>query len=79
MKILKPIGFDDEWLTLTAIDDAGGLLIRVDLATWEKMKEQGSDWMNTTDRQDLALSLVGTWAGRATPADSPQGRLITLV
>jgi hypothetical protein len=78
MKALKPIAVDDRWLTLAAVDDTGDLLIRVDLAVWEELKEQGSDWMDTADRQDLALSLVETRAARTAPAESPQGRLITL-
>jgi hypothetical protein len=78
MKVLKPIGFDDQWLTLTAVDAAGDLLIRVDLAVWEEMKERGSDWMDTGDRQDLALSLVETRAARIEPVQSPQGRVVTL-
>jgi hypothetical protein len=78
VKVLKPIALDDRWLTLAAVDDVGDLLIRVDLAVWEQMKEQGSDWMDTADRQDLALSFVETRAARIAPLDSPQGRLITL-
>jgi hypothetical protein len=78
VKVLKPIGFDLRWLTLAAVDDAGDLLIRVDLAVWEEMKARGSDWMDSDERQDLALSFVETRAARVAPVESPQGRLITL-
>jgi hypothetical protein len=78
MKVLKAIGLDGQWLTLAAVDAAGDLLIRVDLAVWEEMKERGSDWMDTADRQDIALSFVETRAARIAPLDSPQGRVITL-
>jgi hypothetical protein len=69
----------DRWVTLAAVDAAGDLLIRVDLAVWEEMKERGSDWMDTSDRQHLALSLVETRAARVAPVETPQGRLITLL
>jgi hypothetical protein len=78
VKVLKPIALEKQWVTLAAVDDSGDLLIRVDLAVWEEMKERGSDWMDTADRQDLALSFVETRAARVAPVDSPQGRLITL-
>jgi hypothetical protein len=75
---LKPIALDSRWLTLAARDDAGDLLIRVDLAVWEEMKSRGSDWMDSDDRRDLALSFVETRAARVAPVDSPQGRVVTL-
>jgi hypothetical protein len=78
VKVLKPIALDDQWLTLDATDAEGDLLIRVNLAVWEQMKESGSDWMDSSDRQDLALSLVETRAARVAPIASPQGRVITL-
>jgi hypothetical protein len=78
VKVLKPIALDDKWVTFAAEDEAGDLLIRVDLVVWEEMKEQGSDWMDTADRQDLALSMVETRAARVAPVGSPQGRLVTL-
>jgi hypothetical protein len=78
VKVLKPLALDHQWLTLAAVDDAGDLLIRVDLAIWEEMKERGSDWINSDDRQDLAMSFVETRAARIAPIDSPQGRVITL-
>jgi hypothetical protein len=42
------------------------------------MKERGSDWMDTAERQDLALSSVETRASSGRSTNSPQGRLITL-
>jgi hypothetical protein len=78
LKIVRPLGHDQCWLTLAAVDDAGDLLIRVELATWEQMQASGSDWMDAEDRHDLALSLVETRAARIEPAGSPQGRLVTL-
>jgi predicted lactoylglutathione lyase len=41
------------WLTLAAIDETGDLLIQVGLAIWERMRECGSDWMNTVDQSGL--------------------------
>jgi hypothetical protein len=78
VKIIKPIALDNRWLTLAAVDELGDLLIRVNLAIWEEMKERGSDWMDSNDRQDLALSFVETRAARISPVDGPAGRMITL-
>jgi hypothetical protein len=78
LKIVRSLGHDQCWLTLAAVDDAGDLIVRIDLATWEQMQASGSDWMDADDRRDLALSLIETRAARIEPASSPQGRLVTI-
>jgi hypothetical protein len=78
VKIGQPLGFDDTWLTLAAVDAAGDLIVRVDLAAWEQMQASGADWMDAEDRRDHALSLLETRAGRVGPSKSHQGRLVTI-
>jgi hypothetical protein len=78
LKILRPLGFDDTWLTLAAVDADGDVLVRVDLITWEQMRASGADWMDDEDRRDHALSLVETRAARIAPESSHQGRMITI-